>query len=142
MPFSPRLADTWLIQFMPGQSTGANPEKTPHLDDLREAIRANRIHFPVPVPIFHRQYRADIQWRLAELYLVHGWRPERLAQRYGISCTRVRQSVRNWVCRARILGYLQPVSPSDAPTHTPWNADGFGSAVELSRQHAQAAGFP
>jgi hypothetical protein len=136
MPFSLPLPDTWLIKFMLVQSTGTNLEKSPHLDDLREAIRANRIHFPVPVPIFPRQYRADVQWRLAELYLVHGWRPERLAQRYGISCTRVRQSVRNWVCRARTLGYLQPVSPSDPPTRTFWDTERFGEPVELFRQHA------
>jgi len=133
MPFSPPLADTWLIKFMLSQSAGTSLEKSPHLDDLRQAIRANQIHFPVPVPIFPRQYRADIQWRLAELYLVHGWPPGKLAQRYGISCTRVRQSVRNWVCRARILGYLQPVSPSDPSTHTPWNPNDFGSDMALFR---------
>src|SRR5579871_2217827 len=84
-------------------------EKRPHLDEIREAIRANRLNFPVPVPVFTRQYRPDVQWRLAELYLVHGWPPGKLAQRYGISCTRVRQSVRHWIHRARTLGYLQPV---------------------------------
>ena len=61
---------------MLSQSAGTSLEKSPHLDDLRQAIRANQIHFPVPVPIFPRQYRADIQWRLAELYLFMVGRPE------------------------------------------------------------------
>lgn len=84
-------------------------DETPQLDDLRAAIRTNRVSFPVPVPVFARQYRADVQWRLVELYLIHGWSPVRLAERYKISCTRVRQSVRSWVRRAKTLGYLQPV---------------------------------
>jgi hypothetical protein len=80
------------------------------LDQLRSAIRNNRVSFPIPVPVFARQYRADIQWRLAELYLIHGWSAAMLADRYGISRSRVRQSVRHWVQQAHTLGYLQPVS--------------------------------
>ncbi len=94
---------------MRSQSTGHRVDENLQLDDLRAAIRANRVSFPVPVPIFARQYRADIQWRLAELYLVHGWSPVRLSARYRISRTRIRQSVRSWVRRAKTLGYLQPV---------------------------------
>lgn len=97
--------------FMSNQGAGDRIDENLQIDKLRDAIRANRVSFPVPVPVFVCQYRADIQWRLAELYLVHGWLPARLAQRYNISCTRVRQSVRGWVRRARTLGYLQTVPP-------------------------------
>lgn len=94
---------------MSGPRADLTQADNPQIDELRDAIRANRVSFPVPVPVFPSQYRADVQWRLAELYLVHGWSPGRLAERYNISGTRVRQSVRSWVRRARTLGYLQPV---------------------------------
>jgi hypothetical protein len=84
-------------------------EKPYPIDGLRAAIRANRISFPVPVPIFPSQHRADAQWRMAELYFVHGWSPDTLAQRYRVTSTRVRQALRNWVRRAKTLGYLQPI---------------------------------
>jgi hypothetical protein len=48
------------------------------------------------------------------LYFVHGWSPVRLAERYKISSTRVRQSLRGWVRRAITLGYLQPI-PAEEP---------------------------
>jgi|HubBroStandDraft_5_1064220.scaffolds.fasta_scaffold1593906_1 hypothetical protein len=80
--------------------------------DLRSAIRLNRISFPVPVPVFASQHRPDVQWRLAELYFIHGWSPVKLAERYGVSSRRVRQSLHNWASRARMRGYLQPVCDS------------------------------
>jgi len=43
------------------------------LSRLRQAVRENRVSFPSPVPKFAHQYRADVQWRLAELYFVRGW---------------------------------------------------------------------
>jgi hypothetical protein len=82
-----------------------------NIDHLRAAIQANQVTFPVPVPIFSWQHKAEVQWRLAELYFVHGWSPERLGARYRVSCSRVRQSLRCWVHRARALGYMQPVPP-------------------------------
>lgn len=107
-------------------------DKRLHLDEIREAIRTNRVTFPVPVPVFARQYRPDRQWRLAELYLVHGWHPVKLAQRYGISCTRVRQSVRHWVRRAKTLGYLQPVV-TEAENNNP--SAGGAAAVHMCSLH-------
>jgi len=83
------------------------------LHDLRISIQANKVIFPVPVPVFRHEYRADVQWRLAELYLIHGWSPTQLAQRYQISPSRVRQSVRRWVQCARQMGYLQSVPPEN-----------------------------
>lgn len=94
---------------MPGQSAANLAVESLQLPDLRIAIRTNRVSFPVPVPVFARQYCAETQWRMAELYLVHGWSPLQLSERYSISCTRVRQSLRSWVHRARTLGYLQPI---------------------------------
>jgi hypothetical protein len=96
---------------MSGPSARESINGNLQLDDLRSAIRENRVSFPLPVPVFARQYRADTQWRLAELYLIHGWSSAMLADRYGISRSRVRQSVRHRVHRAHTLGYLQPVSP-------------------------------
>lgn len=80
---------------------------------LRAAIRANHISFPAPVPVFASEFRADIQWRLVELYFVRGWSPGRLAERYKITSSRVRQSLRSWVRRARTMGYLQPVPAAE-----------------------------
>ena len=82
------------------------------------AVQSNQISFPVPVPIFPYQHRADVQWRLALLYFVHGWSPVRLAERYKISSARVRQSLRGWVRRAMTLGYLQPI-PAEEPMMLP-----------------------
>lgn len=96
---------------MSALTTVAKTEEPTHLDDLRAAIRANKVNFPVPVPIFARQHRPEIQWRLAELYFVHGWSPGRLAERYHITKSRVRQALRAWVQGARAFGYLQRVAP-------------------------------
>ena len=87
------------------------------IDHLRDAIQTNQISFPVPAPIFSCEYRADVQWRLAELYFVRGWEPMRLAKRYRITSARVRQSLRSWVRRAAKHGYLQPI-PADGE-HVP-----------------------
>jgi hypothetical protein len=87
-------------------------ESSPRINDLRTEIRANRVSFPHPVPSFANQYRCDTQWRLAELYFIHNWTPEKLAIRYRVCPTRIRQSIRNWVRCALTLGYLQPI-PSD-----------------------------
>lgn len=98
---------------MTSQTADSLSEPNQQIDDLRTAIRANQVSFPVPVPVFSNQYRSDIQWRLVELYFVHGWSPGRLAQRYHVSATRIRQSLRSWVRRARTLGYLQTVPAED-----------------------------
>jgi hypothetical protein len=87
------------------------PVRNLPIDRLRAAIQANEMTFPVPVPIFRGQYRADVQWRIAELYFVHGWSPTRLAVRYEVTSARVRQSLRCWVQRALTVGYLQPMPP-------------------------------
>lgn len=76
------------------------------IDALRDAIQANRIHFPEPVPVFPREFRPDIQWRLVELYFIRGWSTQSLAGRYGITKRRVQQSLLRWAARAMESGYL------------------------------------
>ena len=85
------------------------------LQFLRRAIRANQVVFPSPVPVFACQHRADIQWRLVELYFVHGWSCSRLGQRYNVTDRRIQQLIQRWVQRARALGYLQPI-PAEEPS--------------------------
>jgi hypothetical protein len=92
------------------------------LQQFREAIQKNEIAFPSPVPRFPCQCRPDIQWRAAELFLIHGWTCSRLAGRYGVTRGRIWQFVRSWIDRALALGYLQDIPPADttvvAANHT------------------------
>ena len=90
-------------------------ETGPSIHNLRAAIRSNRIAFPAPVPVFPSQHRADIQWRLVELYFVFGWSAARIGERYGVTPRRVRQALHGWVKRATLLGYLQELPVDDQP---------------------------
>lgn len=81
---------------------------------LRTAIQNNEVSFPSQVPRFRCQSRSDIQWRLAELYLIHNWSCPELGERYGVTMERARQLVFNWVQRAIVIGYLQEI-PGQAP---------------------------
>jgi hypothetical protein len=81
------------------------------LPRLRLAIRMSRVSFPSQVPVFTHQNRPETQWRIAALYFVQGWSFAQLAERYGVSCGRVRQALRKWVQRAAELGYLQRIPP-------------------------------
>ena len=80
---------------------------------LRQAVRDNRVVFPAPVPVFARQYRADVQRRLVELYFVQGWSFYQLGGRYRITAGRVRQTIRRWVEHAMALNYLQSIATED-----------------------------
>jgi hypothetical protein len=81
---------------------------------LRTAIQNNVVSFPSQIPRFDCQSRADVQWRLAELYFIHSWTCPELGRRYGVTMERARQLVFNWVQRAIALGYLQEI-PALAP---------------------------
>jgi hypothetical protein len=81
---------------------------------LRTALRNGRISFPSPVPVFIRQSRPDIQWKLVQLYFVSGWACTQLASRYGVTPERVRQLLSQWVRRAVLLGYLQEIPAANA----------------------------
>jgi hypothetical protein len=78
---------------------------------LREAIQNNEVSFPSQVPTFLCQSRAEIQWRLVELYFVQNWSCSELGERYGVTMERARQILFNWVQRAIVLGYLQQIPP-------------------------------
>ena len=89
------------------------PNAKTRLSYLRRAVRENQVVFPLPVPRFANQYRADVQWRLVELYFVHGWSFCRLGSRYKVTAGRVRQTIRSWVERAIALDYLQNIATED-----------------------------
>jgi hypothetical protein len=86
---------------------------TLRIDALRLAIRANQVTFPSPVPTFGRHDRADLQWKLAQLYFVHGWNCEGIAAKYGLIHQRVRQILNTWKRRAIETGYIQFIPPAD-----------------------------
>ena len=108
------------------------------LDALRKAIRANRVSFPAQVPIFACQHRVEVQWRLVALYFVHGWSATRIGKRYKVTSRRVTQLLRQWVTRARTLGYLQEI-----PTEQTWKVPAM-SAPHLHSEHGipALAGIP
>lgn len=90
----------------------------PRIDELREAIKANRVCFPVPVMVFPTQFRPDIQWRLVELYFIRGWSSKQLAERYGVTARRIQQSLQHWADRAMARGYLQEI-PAETSMSAP-----------------------
>ena len=90
-----------------GLTTGEGPR----INCLRNSIQANQVHFPMPIPSFPYQYRADIQWRLVELYFIRGWSTKRIAERYGLTARRIQQSLQHWVVSAMERGYLQTIPP-------------------------------
>jgi hypothetical protein len=83
------------------------------LTQFREAIQSNQVAFPQPAPKFACQCRPEVQWRIAELFLIHGWTCSRLAARYGVTRGRIWQFVRTWLDRATALGYLQDIPPAE-----------------------------
>ena len=82
------------------------------MDQLREAVRANHVSFPSPVPTFKRHDRPDLQWKLVQLYFVFGWSCESIARRYGLIHQRVRQILKIWKQRAVEMGYIQYIPPA------------------------------
>jgi hypothetical protein len=103
MPFSHILLDNQA-------GCGAAMEITQMgLRRLRVAIQNHEISFPSQLPVFACQSRSEIQWRLVELYFIQNWSCTDLGQRYGVTMERVRQLISNWVQRAAVLGYLQPI---------------------------------
>jgi hypothetical protein len=91
-------------QIQPSRQSGAL-----RIDILRKAIRANRVNFPAPVPVFPSGYRPDILRRVVELYFIHGWPSVRLATRYGVTARRIQQALQRWADRAVGQGYLQEI---------------------------------
>jgi hypothetical protein len=107
---------------------------------LRSAIQTNQVSFPAQTPCFN-QSRADIQWRLVQLYFVRGWNCVQLARRYNLTRQRIEQLLAEWVDSASTLGYLQEI-PAPAEIAAGWQASP-AIANGLSPMAAVgAAGFP
>ena len=132
-----------LSYFDDGHQAASPTDAGLRIDHLRDAIQTNQITFPVPAPIFSCEYKADVQWRLAELYFVRGWEPMRLAKRYRITSARVRQSLRSWVRRAAKQGYLQPIPAEgeDVPRLTPDDSSAWLPGDRLGAPKELAAAF-
>lgn len=81
---------------------------------LRRAIQNNQVSFPSPVPMFRRESRADIQWRVVNLYFLRNWSCAKLGERYRLTRTRTGQILSSWVHCAIESGYLQEIPPSAA----------------------------
>jgi hypothetical protein len=75
---------------------------------LRSAIQTNQVSFPAQTPRFS-QSRADIEWRLVQLYFVRGWNCIQLARRYNLTRQRIEQLLAGWVDCASKLGFLQEI---------------------------------
>ena len=69
--------------------------------------------------MFARQYRSDVQWRIAALYFVQGWSFEQLSLRYGVTTRRIRQIIRGWTDSAIKSGYLQVIPPEPQTVAAP-----------------------
>lgn len=97
---------------------------------LRTAIQSSQVSFPSQTPCFN-QSRADIQWRLVQLYFIRGWNCFQLARRYKLTRQRIEQLLAQWVERASKLGYLQEIPPpveigaiwQSAPGNTVYEAE-------------------
>jgi two-component system, OmpR family, KDP operon response regulator KdpE len=112
-----------LSAFDPGKLAGLR------IDELREAIRANRVSFPSQVPTFKRHDRPDLHRKLVQLYFVLGWTCESIAERYGLVHQRIRQILTTWKRRAVQAGYIQYIPPSPRAPITPaptQSVNGFG----------------
>jgi hypothetical protein len=82
---------------------------------LQVALRQNLVSFPSQVPTFGQPPQRELQWRLAVLYFIHGWSTHALARRYGLTRERCGQIISDWRIRAVRLGYIQDVTPPEAP---------------------------
>ncbi len=80
---------------------------------LRRAIQTQKVSFPSQAPVFVRQMRADIQWKVVLLYFIRNWSCAELGRRYGITRSRSGQIISAWVHRAIALGYLQEVPAAE-----------------------------
>lgn len=76
---------------------------------LQRAVRLNLVSFPAQAPVFSRQSRTDIQWRVALLYFVRGWSFPAIAHRYHLSHERIGQIARDWRTASVAAGYIQEI---------------------------------
>ncbi len=83
------------------------------LDQLQNAIRANRISFPSQVPVFIKHADSKLQCHVVLLYFVRGWSCDRIAKRYGFCRQFVWSIVSEWRRHAAAVGYLQVIPPPE-----------------------------
>jgi hypothetical protein len=83
------------------------------LDQLQEAIRANRVSFPSQVPVFIKHANGKLQCHVVLLYFVLGWGCDKIAKRYGFTRQHIWQLVNAWRRHAVALGYLQVIPPPE-----------------------------
>jgi hypothetical protein len=106
---------------------------------LRRAIQSNQVSFPSQVPQFQGESRADIQWRLVNLYFVGNWSCARLGSRYGITGRRTSQILTGWVQHALVSGYLQEIPPARGRQLPPANRDVDSPAVRARLRPEETA---
>src|SRR5450432_317474 len=115
------------------------------INALRTAIQTNKVGFPSQTPCFN-QSRADIQWRLAQLYFVRSWNCVQLARRYNLTRQRIEQLLAEWVDCAFTLGFLQeipaPVEIGDGWQASPAIANERGPLVAGAESGFPPIGYP
>jgi Sigma-70, region 4 len=112
MPFSQDFLDNLTKEHW--EPEGAVSIEQMSLRRLRAAIHNHQVSFPSQVPVFACQSRANIQWRMVELYFIRNWSCADVGERYGVTLERARQLISLWVHRAALLGYLQEIPVAEA----------------------------
>ncbi len=110
-PIKPSRRSRYVRRPLP--ALGELPLQSLRIDQIREALRINAVSFPSQVPAFERDYRPDLQLKLAQLYFVFGWSCGRIAARYGIVRQRASQIISTWTRRAVDGGYIQFIPPAE-----------------------------
>src|SRR5579863_6994732 len=80
---------------------------------VRSAIWNQQVSFPSQIPVFEKQTRSDIQWRVVGLYFIRGWSFREIGKRYNLTPQRIMQIVDKWRMRAVTLGYIQEIPLED-----------------------------
>jgi transposase len=107
-PFAIPLVDVLRRNAALSSAAEPNLSEMP-VDELRDAIRENRVTFPAQVPVFSKHDRSDLQRQLVQLYFLFGWSGPRIGTRYGLRRSRIQQILNAWKRRAVELGYIQSV---------------------------------
>jgi hypothetical protein len=109
------------------------------LDQLQEAIRANRVTFPSQVPVFIKHAAGKRQCHMVMLYFVRGWSCDRIAKRYAVTRQHIWQIVSEWRRHAVALGYLQVIPPPEVLTPLMFPSRQAFQPVHAEPVHAEAA---
>jgi len=80
---------------------------------LRQAVRRNIVSFPSQTPAFLKQPPADVQWRMALLFFVRGWRAEDIGARYHFPKHEVCRFLNAWSVRALAQGHIQVIDEEE-----------------------------